>query len=618
MPNTKQTSLLPALDAENFTWDQLPIGIDYLVKLTLSSTLAELPTHDFQVPPGTMGLEIAHIFEERPEIPGVIVVEKGKVLGVFSRRKFFEQLGQFYGVAVYHRRPIGVMLKQVQTAPLVLAETMLIHQAAIVTLGRPMDQFYEPIVVRRSQESFALLDTHVLLLAQSSLLNKVFQREQKRREIAEAMQKIGQVLSSSLNVQKVTKQILKQLDKVLSYERGAVMLKRGNYLEAIAQRGFPDKEKGAGLRVLIRDDVKDLFNQIVATRQAVIIEDVAADPHWHQIEWLPLDHSWMGVPLISQDEVIGMISLTRKEIGTFEKDDITVAFAFASQVAIALENARLYGEIATFNAQLESKVEERTAELNQAYNTLEQLDKKKSDFVRISAHELRTPLTVIKGYTQVLGSSLKNQTDDGVENILNGIVAGVNRMLQIVNTLLDITKIDSGTLAVSKETVELHNVYTAVMETIQPSATDRKLEFSVSGLKDLSPVTGDPSLIAKVFNALLLNAIKYTPDGGKIAVKGRLVQANDQSWAEFAVQDTGIGIDPQYHLLIFEKFCQIGEVALHSSGQTKFKGGGPGLGLYIAKGIIEAHQGKIWVESVGCNETSLPGSTFIVRLPVAG
>jgi signal transduction histidine kinase len=617
MPRLKQTSPLPSLDTEPFAWDNPTVSVDYLATLNLSSTLAELPTQEFQVSPDTVGLEIAHIFDERPEIPGVIVVEKDNVLGVFSRRKFFEQLGKFYGVAVYHRRPIGVMLEQVQTNPLVLAESTLIHQAASITLRRSMDEFYEPIVIQRAKDTFSLLDTHVLLLAQSHLLNMIYQREQKRRELAEAMQKIGQVLSSSLDIHKVTKQILKQLDKVLAYERGAVMLKRGNYLEVFAQRGFPDKEKAAQLRILIRDDAHDLFHQIVATRQAFIIEDVAADPHWHQIEWLPMDHCWMGVPLISQDEVIGMISLTHKEIGAFKKDDTAIAAAFAGQAAIALENARLYDEIAAFNTQLESKVAERTAELNRAYNTLEQLDKKKSDFVRISAHELRTPLTVIKGYTQVLGSSLKGQTDGGVESILNGIVTGVNRMGQIVNSLLDITKIDSGTLDISEETVELHCIYATVIEAMQPSLTDRQLEISASALESLPPITGDPSLLAKVFNALLLNAVKYTPDGGKIMVNGQVIQADAQSWVEITVQDSGIGIAPQHHTLIFEKFYQIGEVALHSSGQTKFKGGGPGLGLYIAKGIVEAHGGKIWVESPGCDETNLPGSTFFVRLPIS-
>ena len=115
------------------------------------------------------------------------------------------------------------------------------------------------------------------------------------------------------------------------------------------------------------------------------------------------------------------------------------------------------------------------------------------------------------------------------------------------------------------------------------------------------------------------NAIKYTPDGGSITVSGRLIMENPKDpEIEIAVKDTGIGIDAQYHELIFEKFYQTGEVLLHSSGKTKFKGGGPGLGLAISRGIMNAHRGRIWLESTGHNEQTYPGSTVYVRLSVNG
>ena len=118
----------------------------------------------------------------------------------------------------------------------------------------------------------------------------------------------------------------------------------------------------------------------------------------------------------------------------------------------------------------------------------------------------------------------------------------------------------------------------------------------------------------------MVNAIKYTPDGGKIWVFGKEHNPDEdefpQDSVEIIVEDNGIGISPEYHELIFTKFYQTGELAYHSSGQTKFKGGGPGLGLAITKGIIEAHRGKIWVESPGYNEETRPGSQFHVVLPI--
>jgi len=137
-------------------------------------------------------------------------------------------------------------------------------------------------------------------------------------------------------------------------------------------------------------------------------------------------------------------------------------------------------------------------------------------------------------------------------------------------------------------------------------------------LRALPPIFADPDLLQKVFYHIVTNAVKYTPDGGKIQLSGRVVDEPDtKPQVEITTRDTGIGIDPQYQELIFQKFYQTGEVRLHSSGKTKFKGGGPGLGLAIAKGIIDAHHGRLWVESAGHDEINNPGSTFYVRLPVS-
>jgi len=123
---------------------------------------------------------------------------------------------------------------------------------------------------------------------------------------------------------------------------------------------------------------------------------------------------------------------------------------------------------------------------------------------------------------------------------------------------------------------------------------------------------GDGERLLQAFSNLFSNSIKYTPDGGKITVDGRLLPG----FVEVTITDTGIGIDPEDHQRIFEKFGRLGNVALHSSSKTKFKGGGPGLGLPITKGIIEAHGGAIWVESEGYDEDKCPGSTFHILLPM--
>ena len=142
----------------------------------------------------------------------------------------------------------------------------------------------------------------------------------------------------------------------------------------------------------------------------------------------------------------------------------------------------------------------------------------------------------------------------------------------------------------------------------------------MKNLSTLPQIEADTEAIRKAIYHLVANGVKYTPDGGTITISGRQVPLGDKEFAsggaEIVVSDTGIGIDPSAKDLIFAKFYQTGEVAVHSSGTTKFKGGGPGLGLAIAKGIIEAHGGKIWAESPGYDEEVCPGSHFHFILPL--
>jgi signal transduction histidine kinase len=181
-------------------------------------------------------------------------------------------------------------------------------------------------------------------------------------------------------------------------------------------------------------------------------------------------------------------------------------------------------------------------------------------------------------------------------------------------------KIDSHELRLYREPVLLATVVESVLETVQSALAERNLSFRAECLSDLPPLLGDADALRKVFYHLVINAIKYTPDHGSIIVTGRHRSQGTDVLARASIQmtvgDTGIGIDPTLRELIFTKFYQTGTVALHSTGRTKFKGGGPGLGLTIAKGIIEAHQGLIWAESAGYDEVNCPGSQFHVLLPL--
>jgi signal transduction histidine kinase len=272
------------------------------------------------------------------------------------------------------------------------------------------------------------------------------------------------------------------------------------------------------------------------------------------------------------------------------------------------------GKLASTFDEMTSRLQERTQELERTNQILKNMDKTKSNFIQISAHELRTPLTLIMGYSQMLEQDTKNNPE--LMKLAQGILGGSERMADIVDSMLDVSRIDSNALQLKKTELQIDLLIKKVSRGFSDAFEERKIKFQTDGLADLPMVSADPDLLQKVFYHLVMNAIKFTPDGGSVSVSGKYLNGNVPPQVEIVIHDTGIGIDPDSSITIFEKFQQSGEVLLHSSGKTKFKGGGPGLGLAIARGIVEAHGGRIWVESPGHNEQTNPGSKFFVSLPV--
>ena len=271
------------------------------------------------------------------------------------------------------------------------------------------------------------------------------------------------------------------------------------------------------------------------------------------------------------------------------------------------------GLLANTFDRMTSNLQERTRELERTNEMLKNIDRTKTNFIQISAHELRTPLTLIMGYSQMLEQDTKN--DPQLLSLAQGILDGSERMTSIVESMLDVSRIDSNTLSLKKTVVPIEMLIKKVNKGFAKAFEERNIVVNIGDLHELPPVPADPDLLLKAFNHIIMNAIKFTPDGGSITISGRCLNGNEQPEVEIAIRDTGIGIDPALHQLIFEKFGQAGDVLMHSSGKTKFKGGGPGLGLAIARGIVEAHGGRIWVESPGYDEHLNPGSTFFVSLP---
>jgi signal transduction histidine kinase len=259
------------------------------------------------------------------------------------------------------------------------------------------------------------------------------------------------------------------------------------------------------------------------------------------------------------------------------------------------------------------QVDHLSHQLEIANQTLERLDKSKSDFISIAAHELKTPLTLIEGYSSMLRELLSDESHSQSVILLKGVDNGTRRLQEIVDDMIDVSLIDTNMLSLNYQPVWLYRLFSVLEGEFRPIAEERGISLvfkNFDGCKKMS--FGDSERLFQAFRNVILNSVKYTPDGGKVVIDGRVLPG----FIEVIVSDTGIGIDSEDHARIFEKFGSLGSVDLHSSGKTKFKGGGPGLGLPITKGIIEAHGGAIWVESDGFDERECPGSTFHILLPL--
>ena len=254
------------------------------------------------------------------------------------------------------------------------------------------------------------------------------------------------------------------------------------------------------------------------------------------------------------------------------------------------------------------------SELEETHQNLERLERSKSDFISIAAHELRTPLTLIDGYLAMLKEHwLAGDHSNELQLLFDGMHNGSRRLRQIVDDMVDVSLIDNQLLSLNFQPLWLDRIFEGLSDELAGVIKQRGQTLEMHAFPGSSEmIFGDEERLIQAFRNLLTNAIKYTPDGGKISIDGRRLPG----YVDVLVQDTGIGILPENQAAIFEKFGRQGSPSLHSSSKTGYKGGGPGLGLPITKGIISAHGGAIWVESETCDEARCPGSTFHVVLPM--
>lgn len=512
--------------------------------------------------------------------------------------------------------------------------------AAILTVILATAFYIGPIILKQFSIANSLLKSLILGLALAILLDPLLTRLRKRLKhwiIGEQIDSTGQLrhysqsITNILDLNLLAAQLVNTISEIMGVRRGFVFLvdneKDPNGDNQLYIRGV----KGMGNTNPIPCRLPDSSPLVLFFRyeyKPLTLNEVHIHRRFQELpkaELLWLDQLAVEVltPIYAKNEWIGLLALGPKSNGRpFTPKELNLLSSIADQTAVALENIRLVEGLVRLNNDFRRAY---TA-LNQANRNLERLDKSKSDFISIASHELRTPMTVISGASQMLMEDSGLMQNQYHKELLTKLHAGTQRLHEIVDSMLDIAKIDSRAFELDPQPVVVSGLILKVVQELSEYLAEREQVLNLDGLEDLPDLHGDRPALFKAFHHLIINAIKYTPDHGKITITGHLLPAGDarlsdetalrNGGVEIIVQDTGIGIDPRFQELIFTKFYQTGELALHSSGKSKFKGGGPGLGLAIVKGIIEAHQGKVWVESPGYNEAECPGSAFHVVLPL--
>ncbi len=328
-------------------------------------------------------------------------------------------------------------------------------------------------------------------------------------------------------------------------------------------------------------------------------------------------HSELSVPLCVGDRVIGVVNAESQRLNAFSDQDLRFLSTLAGQVAVAIQNIQLFEDVQRWAEELEKRVEERTEALTQANQRLQEADRVKSQFLANMSHELRTPMNAVIGYTELLLENTYGPLTPQQQDRLTKVVRNAKSLLQLINDILDISKIEAGRMTLNISPTYLRDVVTASLQTVEPLVREKKLQLQVQVDSDLPRVPMDETRIKQVVDNLLSNAVKFT-DRGTVAIRATCWKGNtpppvafpetppDGDWIIVSVADTGIGIPLQELTRVFEAFRQ-------ADSSTTRKYGGTGLGLAIARELIEMHGGQIWAESILGS-----GSTFYFTLPLKG
>ena len=400
-----------------------------------------------------------------------------------------------------------------------------------------------------------------------------------------ALGEVGQAISSTLDLQAVLSTIVARAAYLSGTDAG-VIYEYDELLEVFLPRATERLETEI-VETMLATPVRKgegATGRLAEVQEPVQVPDILAAPADSRVRGALVRAGYralLAVPLVREGRLLGGLTVIRKATGAFAPEVIELLQTFATQSALAIQNARLFREIEDKSRQLEVASQH------------------KSEFLANMSHELRTPLNAIIGFSEVLSERMFGELNEKQDEYLKDIHASGQHLLSLINDILDLSKIEAGRMELELTDFDLPTAIDNALTLVRERAGRRGIELHRTVDERLGQVRADERKIRQVLLNLLSNAIKFTPEGGRIDVGAKPVDGS----IEVSVTDTGVGIAAEDQEAVFEEFRQVG------TADKKVEG--TGLGLALSRKFIELHGGRIWVKSqVG------QGSTFTFTLPV--
>ena len=476
----------------------------------------------------------------------------------------------------------GFQTKSVLCVPLKTQDKVI---GVIQVLNRPTDRAF-------TEEDLNLLST-IAAHATTAIENaQLFQETQTRAKKLRAIAEVSRALTATLDLQQVSELIVGVSSKLLNAPVTSLWTLEENALVL---------RKGVGLDSDLSDQharlIGELAEWIAPQKQPVVINELNKDPRVKEQTVLSADglYACAGFPLRVKQRSLGVLMVVRTTPQAFHPDEVELLATFANQAAVAVDHASLYEQLRAYSATLERTGRERTEEFHRKIHDLERAYYGSSKVVDTLCDTLQASLSNVIGFTEILHEQKFGSLTGKQVECVASILHRSKDLVTLIDTVQTLSELEEGTLQLHPETLQVSEMLLAVLSEIVPQGEAKGVQFSVDFKGCRAPVVADPQRLKQILYNLLCNAVRFTPDGGLVTLKAR----SDEAAIEISVTDTGRGIKEEHLLQLFQPLKQ----------QR-----GMGIGLALAKELVELHGGRIWAESEGEGQ----GATFTFALPIQG